>query len=49
MQSFQKLQNSLTQYLSNDVRPECESAKNKERKEEEEVKRDMYEQFQSNR
>lgn len=38
MQSFQKLQNDLKQYLSNELRPECESAKNKERKEEEEVK-----------
>jgi len=32
MQSFQKLQNGLMQYLSNDLGPDCESAKNKEKK-----------------
>ena len=33
MQSFQELQNGFMQYLSNDIGPECEIAKNKEKKE----------------
>jgi hypothetical protein len=41
MQSFQKLQSGLVQYLCNGLGPECECAKNKEEKREEEMKKVM--------